>query len=60
MLRGKRISLTPIKKEYIESFLRWFNDPEITQYLVIYRPLTQMEEEDWLENIKNRQDTIHF
>ncbi len=60
MLRGKRISLTPIKREYIESFLRWFNDPEITQYLLMYRPLTQMEEEDWLENLKNRQDTISF
>jgi len=60
MLRGKRIKLTPIKREYIESFLRWFNDPEITQYLVMYRPLTQMEEEDWFENLKNWQDTIFF
>ncbi len=60
MLRGKRISLTPIKREYLKFFLKWFNDPEITQYLVIYRPLTQMEEEDWLENLKNRKDTIHF
>lgn len=60
MLKGKRISLAPIKKEYIESFLKWFNDPEITQYLVIYRPMTRMEEEDWLENLKNRKDTIHF
>ena len=26
----------------------------------MYRPLTQMEEEDWLENLKNRKDTIYF
>jgi len=60
MLRGKRISLTPIRREYIDSFLRWLNDPEITQFLTIYRPLTQMEEEDWLEKLKDRQDTILF
>ncbi len=60
MLRGKRISLTPIKREYLKFFLKWFNDPEVTQYTVMYRPLTQMEEEDWLENLKNRKDTIHF
>jgi len=60
MLRGKRISITPIKREYIESFIKWLNDPEITQYLTIYLPLTLMEEEEWLENLKNRQNTIHF
>ncbi|MFX0036314.1 MAG: GNAT family N-acetyltransferase [Candidatus Hermodarchaeota archaeon] len=60
MLIGKRIKLSPIKREYIESFLKWFNDPEITQYLIMYRPLTRMEEEDWIENLKNREDTIAF
>jgi len=60
MLKGKRISLAPIKREYIESFLKWFNDPEITQYLIMYRPLTRMEEEDWFENLKNREDSIRF
>lgn len=60
MLRGERVILGPIKREYIESFLKWFNDPEITQYLVIYRPMTRMAEEEWMENLKNREDTIHF
>jgi len=60
MLIGKRIKLTPVKREYIEYFLKWFNDPEITQYLIMYRPLTRMEEEDWIENLKNREDTITF
>ena len=60
MLKGKRINLAPIKREYIESFLKWFNDPEITQYLAIYRPMTRMEEEDWMENLKKEEDTIRF
>ncbi|MFW9901355.1 MAG: GNAT family N-acetyltransferase, partial [Candidatus Thorarchaeota archaeon] len=50
----------PIKREYIESFLKWFNDPEITQYLVVYRPMTRMAEEEWMEKLKDREDTIHF
>lgn len=60
MLRGNRVKLGPIKREYIDSYLKWFNDPEITQYLVMYRPLTRMWEEDWLENLKDRTDTIIF
>ena len=60
MLRGKRVTLGPIKREYIESFLKWFNDPEITQNLFVYRPMTRMAEEEWMENLKNPQDTIRF
>ena len=60
MLRGNRVTLGPIKREYIESFLKWFNDPEITQYLVIYRPMTRMAEEEWMENLKERENTIRF
>ncbi|MFX1418812.1 MAG: GNAT family N-acetyltransferase [Promethearchaeota archaeon] len=60
MLRGKRVKLGPIKREYIESFLKWFNDPEITQYLLEFRPMTRMAEEEWMDNLKNREDTILF
>ncbi|NVM35237.1 MAG: GNAT family N-acetyltransferase [Candidatus Lokiarchaeota archaeon] len=60
MLRGNRVKLGPIKREYIDSFLRWFNDPEITQYLARYRPMTRMAEEEWMENLREREDTIRF
>ena len=60
MLRGKRVKLGPIKREYIESFLKWFNNTEITQYLVAFRPMTRMAEEEWMENLKTQDDTIRF
>lgn len=34
MLEGKRVVLRPIDKKDIELFLKWFNDPEVTQYLL--------------------------
>ena len=60
MLKGDRVLLGPVKREYIDSYLKWLNDPEITQYLSIFLPLTRMMEEDWIENLKNRNDTIVF
>lgn len=60
MLKGDRVLLGRIKREYIDSYLKWLNDPEITQYLSIFLPLTRMMEEDWIENLKNRNDTIVF
>jgi RimJ/RimL family protein N-acetyltransferase len=58
MLKGERVILGPVKRKYIDYFLKWFNDPEITQYLVMYRPMTRIEEEEWMEKLKDREDTI--
>jgi len=60
MLEGERLKLAPLKREYIESFLKWLNDPEITQYLTGYRPLTRDMEEDWFDNLKKRENAIIF
>jgi len=60
MLKGERVTLGPVKREYIDAYLKWFNDPEIIQYLSMFRPMTRMMEEDWIENLKDREDTIAF
>lgn len=60
MLEGKNVILAPIKREYIDKFLIWLNDPEITQHLTIYRPLTREMEEDWYASLKDRESDIIF
>ena len=54
MLRGKKVLLRPLKRSDITSFLKWFNDPEVTQYLNFYLPMTEMAEEKWIENAASR------
>ena len=60
MLKGERVKLAPLKREYIEKFLEWLNDSEITQYLMRYRPLTRDMEEEWFNNLKTEENTIIF
>jgi RimJ/RimL family protein N-acetyltransferase len=60
ILTGKRVKLSPIKRENIDLFLKWFNDPEITQYLVIYRPISREQEEEWLTIMMKDQFNIFF
>jgi len=60
MLKGKNVILTPLKRDYIDKFLDWLNDPEITQYLTQYRPLTREMEEDWFNSLKDRENDIIF
>jgi len=49
MLKGEMVSLRPIKRADVPLFLKWFNDPEVTQYLALYLPLTEMAEDKWIE-----------
>ncbi len=60
MLKGDRVTLVPPKKEYIEQFQKWMTDPEITQYLSIFRPITRDMEEDWYNAINKRENDVFF
>lgn len=60
MLKGQRVILAPLKREYIDKFLEWLNDPEITQHLMGYRPLTRDMEENWFESLQQRDEDIIF
>jgi len=60
MIIGKLVELVPVKREYIDKYLEWLNDSEIQEFLLIYRPLTRDEEEQWFSNLKNRENHILF
>jgi len=56
MLRGKRIVLRPVNRKDLSFFIKWFNDPEILQYLTLYLPMTEMAEEKWIEGLVTRKE----
>jgi RimJ/RimL family protein N-acetyltransferase len=62
MLTGQKVVLRPVKRSDIQYFLKWFNDPEVTQYLAMYLPMTEMAEEKWVENLANETNGtgVHF
>ena len=49
--KGVRVSLRPIERGDIPMMHRWFNDPEVTQFLARTFPLYETEEEEWVENL---------
>lgn len=58
MIKGKRIILRPVFRSDVKNFISWFNNPEITQYLVTYLPITDIAEEKWIEDLSiSRKDT---
>jgi len=60
MIYGDGIRLRAIERADIPTFVRWFNDPEMRSYIIMYRPMSMADEERWFENLPNRKDDFLF
>ncbi len=50
-LIGTKVYLRPLEREDAPHLVPWFNDPEVTRTLLIYRPVSLRAEEEFLEKI---------
>jgi RimJ/RimL family protein N-acetyltransferase len=50
-LFGERIRLRAAEREDIPIFLRWINDPEVTENLDLVEPMAHYQEENWYETM---------
>ncbi len=55
MIYGKRIRLRGIEKADISKYYEWINDPEVIDGLSVFLPMSLKDEEQWLENISQRE-----
>ncbi|MBN2238900.1 MAG: GNAT family N-acetyltransferase [Dehalococcoidales bacterium] len=62
MLIGNNVLLRPVRRNDLDLFVKWMNDPDVTRYLPVYLPVTEMAEEKWFEKIalNEKQDTAFF
>lgn len=50
-LYGERIRLRAAEKEDLPRFIGWLNDPDVTENLLIFAPMSLYEEEHWYEKM---------
>ena len=55
-LKGKRLVLRPLLEADLPKMLKWINDPEVNQYLSVYAPKMEKDEEDWIERVRKSQN----
>lgn len=60
MLKGKNVNLRALKRSDIDSLLRWFDDPEVIQYVNFHLPMTEMAEEKYIENVATSSSDVVF
>ncbi len=54
MFTTPRLRLRAVAREDLPAFVRWFNDPEVTQYLAGVWPLSMDDEEEWYRQVRQR------
>jgi UDP-4-amino-4,6-dideoxy-N-acetyl-beta-L-altrosamine N-acetyltransferase len=50
MIYGLKTRLRRIERADIPTFVRWFGDPKVRQFLMLNRPISVAEEERWFES----------
>ncbi len=53
MICGERVRLRGVERGDLPKFQAWLNDPEVTDGLTIYLPLSMIDEEQWLDKALN-------
>jgi RimJ/RimL family protein N-acetyltransferase len=51
MIIGKRVRLRGLEQSDLENMVRWMNDPEVIQNLLIYTPISNADEQIWYETM---------
>jgi len=58
VLIGDRVRLRAPERSDLPSFLRWVNDPEVTEHLLVYLPFSMEDEERWYDSLLTREGKV--
>jgi RimJ/RimL family protein N-acetyltransferase len=58
MLQGKLVRLRAPERGDLPTFVRWFNDPEATQFLLRGPPMGLEEEELWYQGLVRNEEKV--
>jgi RimJ/RimL family protein N-acetyltransferase len=51
--KGRKTILRPLCKDTdLQKCFHWINDPEVTQFITHYKPMTKEQESAWFDNLK--------
>lgn len=59
MIFGEHIRFRAIDRDDLPDFVKWINDPEVSQGIGKYLPFSMADEEDWFETMHKRPASEH-
>jgi len=60
MIIGERIRFRAVERDDLPTFVKWLNDPEVQQGILIHQPISQAREENWFDGMIKRPDDEHI
>jgi RimJ/RimL family protein N-acetyltransferase len=60
IIRGELVYLRPSERADLASFVRWFNDAEVTHNLAMRAPMSEPSESEWYEGMLARQGKTDY
>jgi diamine N-acetyltransferase len=54
MICGKHIRFRGVEREDLPTFVKWLNDPDVIQGILVHSPISQADEENWFERMIKR------
>jgi RimJ/RimL family protein N-acetyltransferase len=51
---GERVRLRAVERGDVGKFHEWINDPDVTEGLALYLPMSMRDEETWFEGLPSR------
>jgi len=52
MLQGQKVRIRAVERLDLPDFVRWFNDPEVTEFLDVETPMGMEQEIAWFEKLE--------
>jgi RimJ/RimL family protein N-acetyltransferase len=59
MIYGERIRFRAVEKDDLPYFVKWLNDPEVRQGILLHNPVSQAEEDGWYDRMLARPADEH-
>ena len=54
VIYGERVRLRAVERDDVEKFHEWVNDPDVTEGLALFLPMSMQDEEKWFDNLAVR------
>jgi [ribosomal protein S5]-alanine N-acetyltransferase len=57
---GDKVYLRPLERDDAVTVQPWVNDPEMTRYMLVYRPMDLVSEEQFIERVNRNETDVVF
>jgi diamine N-acetyltransferase len=60
MIAGQKVTLRALERSHLDRTRSWANDPELARLLDRFRPISDVEHEQWFASLERKDTCLYF